>query len=96
MYNYDVSSWRSIKIRLFQTVVSAQKLQNLEVSNKVGGSSLNRSSTRGKTRPAKPLFFSSLFVQRDQSYISLLSPVVNNMSMKSKGKSLGFASKTRG
>ena len=33
-YNYDVTSWRSIKIRLLQTVIFAQKLENVESSNR--------------------------------------------------------------
>ena len=63
-YNYDISSWRS-KERLLQTVIFAQKFENVESSNREQ-EKLTPHTWRDKT--SQTGFLSSLFVLRDQSY----------------------------
>ena len=64
-YNYDVSCWRSVNIRLLQTVIFAQELENIESSNR---EQEKLTSHTWRDKNSQTGFLNSLFVLRDQSY----------------------------
>ena len=64
-YNYDASSWRNTKIRLLQTVIFAQKLENVDSSDREQ-KKLTPHTWRDMT--SQTGFLTSLIALRDQLY----------------------------